>query len=689
MLSLLCISPLLIAWAGCFWVARELAARRSIDPDWRLSWLFACLGFGSVLTLIVEISSLAHHLNRPTMALLWVVADVIIFWAALQLNKRRPLQPEADPEIAASRLLFRNWPFDSKMLMAATLLIVLFLFFVALLTPTTNIDSLSYHLARMAHWIQQGSVDHYPTDDLRQIEFGPWSSFVMTNLFLLWGNDRLLNLVQWFAMVSSLILLSWMVQSLWGFFRGTSNIPEPGRRTEARALAFTCLIAATLPIGMVESISTQNDYSTAFWVMSIFALGLVLMKEPANRYYVCAAGLAAGLGTLTKATTYMYVGPLILAGGLWWLRLLYIRQKAASSEAKRFAGLRDRLACLQVALVFVGAFFLLNAPHMARNYSLFGSPLGSPEMMSLERNESLSHRVFASNVIRNMALHTNSGIPWLTHGLNRALTWLHHLTGEEFNDPRTTFSYCRFEFREKFSVSDSVASCIVHFTLCSLVLGLLVLRPIRHQRIFLYLAPILLSMLFFAFFLKWQTWHSRIHLAWFLLLAPCVAFLFCERGQRWPVWAAAVALLIFAGASIAANTSRPVFSAKFRALPREKQYFTPIRDEQMRESFVELTDRIIASRCQNVGLKAVFCGLEYPLWMMLKNRGFTGRLDRCFVENVTASIPAGAPKPEVVISVFNIIPEGVSNSYPHIEKFSELTVMWAKKPEPFVVGSLR
>src|SRR2546428_330553 len=82
-----------------------------------------------------------------------------------------------------------------------------------------NIDSLAYHLARMAHWIQQSGVQHYPTDDLRQLEFGPWSSFVMTNLFLLWGNDQLLNLAQWFAMVSSVIVLSWVAEQSWRLWR--------------------------------------------------------------------------------------------------------------------------------------------------------------------------------------------------------------------------------------------------------------------------------------------------------------------------------------------------------------------------------------------------------------------------------------------------------------------------------------
>jgi hypothetical protein len=187
MLGLFCILPLLPGWAGCFWLSRELAQRRHIQLDWRLSWMFACIAFGSILTLIVEISSLAHSLNRPTLVVLWCAADLMLLWCAVRFRNSRQAQEGSNPETVQPSYSFPDWPIDAKLLMGITALIVAFLFSVALLTPTTNIDSLAYHLARMAHWIQQSGVQHYPTDDLRQLEFGPWSSFVMTNLFLLWG----------------------------------------------------------------------------------------------------------------------------------------------------------------------------------------------------------------------------------------------------------------------------------------------------------------------------------------------------------------------------------------------------------------------------------------------------------------------------------------------------------------------
>jgi len=45
--------PLWLAWVGCFGLCRELAARKKILSDWRLSWILACTARGALLTPIV------------------------------------------------------------------------------------------------------------------------------------------------------------------------------------------------------------------------------------------------------------------------------------------------------------------------------------------------------------------------------------------------------------------------------------------------------------------------------------------------------------------------------------------------------------------------------------------------------------------------------------------------------------
>ena len=45
------------------------------------------------------------------------------------------------------------------------------LLFLALLYPPNNYDSMTYHMARVAHWIQNQSIGHYPTS-LKQFPVG-------------------------------------------------------------------------------------------------------------------------------------------------------------------------------------------------------------------------------------------------------------------------------------------------------------------------------------------------------------------------------------------------------------------------------------------------------------------------------------------------------------------------------------
>jgi hypothetical protein len=672
---------LLLAWLGCFYLGREAAARKRVDPDWRLSWVLACLGFGFLVTIIVETSSLMRSLNRPTLALLWSVADVFLFLTVLKLrsNGRRISLATNDGSSSGAHsqgsgawTQVRRWPADVKWLFGLSAVFCAFLFLVALLTPTTNIDSLGYHLGRMAHWIQQGSVDHFPTDDLRQIEFGPWSSYLMTNLFLLWGNDRLLNLVQWFAMLSSLVVLTWVAEQLGALPKNCTS--EQRLRTNA----FTCLFAVTLPIGLVESISTQNDYTTSLWVLCLFAIALLVIKEPGNCWYVGGAAFACGLGVLTKATAYIYAAPLIVAGSIWWLcRAPSGSERSDWAEAGTvWKGARLRL---QAVFLFSGIFFVLNAPHMARNYALFGSPLGSGHMLSLEKNEQISAAVAASNLVRNLALHTTTGIPWLTDKINLVLEALHGLTGKDLNDPATTFKHAHFNFSNAFVVWDSYASCTVHLLLCLVAATVLIVRRHGNGRLITYVGVILSSALLFCATLKWQLWHPRLHLPWFILMAPVVSIMLARHFSTWPMRFNSVALVIFAMFTLGQNTSRPVFSAKFWSRPREQQYFTPFR-EGTPEAVVRLADTIIASRCENIGLKAQFTSIEFPIWNMLRKRGFAGRMRRSHVENISASLGSHTPKPDVIISQFDVKLEAVTYAYPHVQKFGAWTVLWTKQP---------
>ena len=125
---------------------------------------------------------------------------------------------------------------------------------VALFAVPTTWDSMSYHLARVAHWAQNHTVAFYPTHIVRQLYQPPWAEFAMLHLYILAGSDRLANLVQWVAMAVSLVGVSVIARQLGAGPRGQL------------LSAFVC---ATIPMGIMQASTTQNDYVAALWLVCL------------------------------------------------------------------------------------------------------------------------------------------------------------------------------------------------------------------------------------------------------------------------------------------------------------------------------------------------------------------------------------------------------------------------------------
>ena len=90
---------------------------------------------------------------------------------------------------------------------------------IAWLYLPNNADSLVYHLARVAHWIQNSSVDHYATHTTAQLELAPLHEFNMLHLHLLADTDRLDGFVQLAAFVVAIVGVSELTRLLGGVER--------------------------------------------------------------------------------------------------------------------------------------------------------------------------------------------------------------------------------------------------------------------------------------------------------------------------------------------------------------------------------------------------------------------------------------------------------------------------------------
>ncbi len=693
MLRALLLLPVVAVWVGYYRLARERSRRGDLDPDWRASVALACAAWGGTLVLIVEVLGALKQLNAPGMLTAWLVGCAALWWANRRLtnqpghgesrdkNPGAPRSSQGDEapwrrsdstgggdqslltsaatrqvgadcakadEAGNWRACVQGWPWDVRALAVITLALVLFLGVVAALAPSTSWDALSYHLPRVVHWIQDGGVDHFPTNNERQIEFGPGGAFIQTTVFLLLDSDRLANYVQWLAMIGSGLLATLIARLL---------SPTP---PSARTQVFAALLVATLPIGMVESITPLVDYVTAFWFVAFVAFALLLMRAPACRWYWLGAGLVLGLGTLTKVTMILYAGAPALALLVW--------------TALR---VRDRAAWLRGVAVLLLTAAVLNAPHLLRNTMLYGSPLGSVWIHQVERNKTFSVSGTLSNALRNLALHDQTGIPTLTGWLNQAIAAAHQLTGRDLNDPDTSYYKGRFSFTTQLRVFDSMGPCPWHLALLLLALVVAGSRVRRNGLWLVYPALGAVGFVLFCAVLRWQEWHTRIHLGWLVPLMPYCAAALGDRLKRWGTVTASLALLAFAALCLAKNESQPVFNREFAAQPRVQQMLW-LHGPGQYPAWLGMATDLSRSDARNIGLKLDFDDPEYVLWALLEERRFRGRIDHFYVDDPSARIPLPVQIPDVLIAGLRVEPQGnFTNLFPTATVYGKYTVFWS------------
>lgn len=680
-LNVIGLAPLALSWLGCFVLCRRLAGRGCLEDDWRLGWMLACLAWGALLTWIVELANVARLVTAPALMAGWTAAAAIVWGAAIRLRPALSHQapgaaaPASDPPASPAQHVAdagagraggfwsraaddwrRRWPSDARWMLAAAAALMAGLGILAVATPTTNWDSLTYHLPRVMHWIQERSIGPYPTNNTCQIEYGPWPALVILTLHLFSGGDRLDNLVQWFAMVTCVIACSYLAERLAGPAPGGDGESERGAATRRRLAAWTALLTATLPIGVVESISTQTDYVVTGWAAVLMAFVPGLWRDPGDLRPVTAAGLALGLGILSKVTMFLYAGvPAAIFGLAWLLR--------APGRAVRVRG----------ASLFVLALLLITAPHALRNQAVFGSSLGSVQVSATQRNRTVSLGGTASNLIRNLALQTNTGIRPLTDRLNGFLFRLHGFTGRDLQDPDLTFHSGRFGVPDRFLIFDSYAGNFYHLLLVPIGAALL-LRGGRRVPVLLYLGGVSAGFLVFCALLRWQQWHGRIHLGWLVLLTPVAGALAAAGRGRIVLGLGAAWLWGFAVYCALHNASRPVLDARFMGLPREQQYLETMAPAYY-PALKDVAADIAGWGCDRVGIKFDYDDPEYALWVILRNRGFQGRIDHFYVENESAHVRSTAPAPCAIVTTFPNLPPEVARLAVATEKHGPFTVI--------------
>src|ERR1700722_1223320 len=194
-----------LAFAGCW------AALWRRGQDWRASFIVSATLWGIWVAVTTELLSAGSLLTRGAVATVWLAASILAWWFAFSgANDRRLFRasssgtPASEPAGKASEPL----ALADCLLLAGLSVIVLLLAIVAFVAPPNTWDAMQYTMPRVIMWIENHGVHFYPTLDYVQLTMSPWPDNAMTHLTLLQGSDRLVNLVEWFAFLGSIIGVS-------------------------------------------------------------------------------------------------------------------------------------------------------------------------------------------------------------------------------------------------------------------------------------------------------------------------------------------------------------------------------------------------------------------------------------------------------------------------------------------------
>lgn len=601
-MSLVLVPPFILLW---LLISHERHGRRGAA-------LLAAVAWGVALTLITEALTLLRALDFKGLSLAWAATTLALLFVYL----RRVRKPGADasPPLGRWRLEVGRLcllPTSSRVLLAGVALVVVAVGVDALAVAPNTFDSMTYHMARVAHWAQNRGVEHYPTHNLRQLYLSPWAEWAILHAQVLSGGDRLANLAQWCCMVGSLAGVSLIAKQL---------------GADARSQVLAAVVAASVPMGILQASGTQNDYVVTFWLVC-FVHCLLLLRARPRLAYALAAGASLGLALLTKGTAYVYAPPFLI-----WLAFALYRRLGRGFW-------RPCLAACAMAL-------LLNAGHYARNIDTFGSPLGVDRRGHVDgvklSNDLFTAPAFVSNVARNVGLH--AGVPVVQSYAKAAIDRLHALLGLDDKDPRTTFTGTTFQIPH-LNTNEDMAGNPLHLALILLSTGLAYRwrgKAGGRRALLVYTACLVAAFLSFCFYLRWQLWHSRLHLPLFVLWSPLVAAALTTIPRRRVADAAAAVLLLLAPPWVLFNTNRPLLRS--RALRTAESVFRTGRVEEYfntepwtRDSYVRAAQALTSRNCSSVGLDVGGDQQEYQLWALLgAHAGAGARLEHVSVTNPSA-----------------------------------------------------
>lgn len=529
----------------------------------RLAFVGTLTGMFGAMFVVTELLNAVHLLQSSALVFVWSAICLAGIW---WLRKNQP---------------YVRLPKKSRYLHGMGVVVLSILLITAVIAtfafPNTW-DSMTYHLSRVAQWMARDSVAHYPTNINRQISQPPLTEYAILNILSLSNIPSLANWVQWSAFAGCITLVSLIIKIIGGSFTA-----------QWRGV----LIAATIPMAILQSTSTQNDLVVSFFILAALYCLMYLKSAPQASNFRYVFPIVIALAFLTKGTAFIFCIPILLAYAIITLRTQKIQ-----------------IALLR-GLIVIAVCTIALLPFMWRNMQTFGRPLGPDYDL---QNNPVGLTALAVNVPMNIAMHLQTPSENLNNKITDGVNSFVDATPAS-DDPSKFMWLYSPEFKVGFiNPQEDGAGNTLHTILFIVSLCILLIAARKHgNKELLIISIIVIAMfLLFCMILKWQAWHMRLHLPMFMIAAVLISMAM-EKMHEYLRLALITLFAVGALPFLLLNQSRLFFAKHniFNSTPMEAMAQNNI---DIYNPYHQMNGIIKRDKIDTVGFVCSGDTWEYPFW---------------------------------------------------------------------------
>lgn len=610
------------------------------------SLLLTVLVFCLTIVVVTEALSIVKQLRHISILSFWIIfslANILL----IAKNKSNVLQQIR--QLQCRLLSLKQFTMYQKVTIGIITGILLLLFLQGVIYPPNNWDSLTYHMSRIMYWIGNQSVEHYPARIIREIYQPPFAEYVILHFNILSGSDRFSNAVQLLFLV----------------FTAYAAVAICRQMTLPRHLKiFAVLLIITLPEGLLQATNTKNDIVVSFFILATVYYSTECIRKVSIANF-CLLGLSVGLAAFTKATAYLYLAPVLLIFGF---RMVQAVIKRRNYKIVLYAFAAGILA------------LLINSGHFYRNYALNHNIL---KIDNVEAdgliNQKMSPKLLLSCMAKNAAIHM--GPAPLNQIGKKGVASIHSKLNLDINKPGSNYFDMPYENARDITTHEDYVPNTIHFVILNLCMALALLFIIISKKnrwallagVFVISAQIIL----FCGYLKWQPWHTRLHLP--IFVTGVLLIVYCMAQKKWltGILLRTTEILMLSSVFVLAyNNTRPLLNhpaitgAVTATDNHYKKYFA--NQPHLYAEYGKVVDKMRFSGFKKIGLEMI--DWEYPVLCTFYTEGI--KPIAVNVVNVTAQIQTPQVTPDCIISNMNNQPEINFNNNNYINLTAENKFLW-------------